>query len=326
MHSSALSLDIRRIITDSDLDGVVTAAILKRHWPHAEVIFGHPGELRAGVLDGLIDNFTAICDLPRHSKCGLNIDHHQSNKPRDNLNFDGIVIWENSPSAARIAYDLLHEAVDLEDLTELLLWVDKIDSGQITKDEYLSEEPVLLLGKIIGIDLDINLHILTAVKNGESVESILSKEELVPYLIEIQDNKIGIEDIIEKTMEIVNRLAIVRFEGSGVRSNGYHVTAKAGGDCDACIIIHGDIGGTFTEEGGYPVSASFYTNSFLHNEGGIYDLTQMAKRFDPDGGGHSNACGCRIKPIKNGIIENRDLNVSDIEKNIYEWISMWNDK
>ncbi|MGY8702734.1 MAG: hypothetical protein ACKVGY_00200, partial [Candidatus Poseidoniales archaeon] len=231
-----------------------------------------------------------------------------------------------SPSAARIAYDLLHEAVDLEDLTELLLWVDKIDSGQITKDEYLSEEPVLLLGKIIGIDLDINLHILTAVKNGESVESILSKEELVPYLIEIQDNKIRIKDIIEKTMEIVNRLAIVRFEGSGVRSNGYHVTAKAGGDCDACIIIHGDIGGTFTEEGGYPVSASFYTNSFLHNEGGIYDLTQMAKRFDPDGGGHSNACGCRIKPIKNGIIENRDLNVSDIEKNIYEWISMWNDK
>ena len=148
----------------------------------------------------------------------------------------------------------------------------------------------------------------------------------MPYLIEIQDNKIRIKDIIEKTMEIVNRLAIVRFEGSGVRSNGYHVTAKAGGDCDACIIIHGDIGGTFTEEGGYPVSASFYTNSFLHNEGGIYDLTQMAKRFDPDGGGHSNACGCRIKPIKNGIIENRDLNVSDIEKNIYEWISMWNDK
>ena len=32
------------------------------------------------------------------------------------------------------------EDVDLEDLTELLLWVDKIDSGQITKDEYLSNK------------------------------------------------------------------------------------------------------------------------------------------------------------------------------------------
>ncbi len=34
----------------------------------------------------------------------------------------------------------------------------------------------------------------------------------------------------------------------------------------------------------------------------------------------------KIEKLKNGIIENRDLNVSDIEKNIYEWISMWNDK
>lgn len=47
MYTKALNLDIEKIITDSDLDGVVTAAILKRWWPDAEVIFGHPGNLRA---------------------------------------------------------------------------------------------------------------------------------------------------------------------------------------------------------------------------------------------------------------------------------------
>ena len=36
-------LEIRRIITDSDLDGVVTGAILRRWWTDADVIFGHPG-------------------------------------------------------------------------------------------------------------------------------------------------------------------------------------------------------------------------------------------------------------------------------------------
>ena len=55
MVSEALSLDIRRIVTDSDLDGVVTGAILRRWWPDAEIIFGHPGELRAGLLDHCID-------------------------------------------------------------------------------------------------------------------------------------------------------------------------------------------------------------------------------------------------------------------------------
>ena len=37
MVSEALSLDIRRIVTDSDLDGVVTGAILRRWWPDAEI-------------------------------------------------------------------------------------------------------------------------------------------------------------------------------------------------------------------------------------------------------------------------------------------------
>ena len=54
MVSEALSLDIRRIVTDSDLDGVVTGAILRRWWPDAEIVFGHPGELRAGLLDDCI--------------------------------------------------------------------------------------------------------------------------------------------------------------------------------------------------------------------------------------------------------------------------------
>ncbi len=47
MVVGALSLEINQIVTDSDLDGVVTAAILKRYWPDAEVFFGHPGEIRA---------------------------------------------------------------------------------------------------------------------------------------------------------------------------------------------------------------------------------------------------------------------------------------
>ena len=60
IYSKALTLDIKKIITDSDLDGVVTAAILKRWWPKAEVIFGHPGNLRAGMMDDLIDRNTCL--------------------------------------------------------------------------------------------------------------------------------------------------------------------------------------------------------------------------------------------------------------------------
>ena len=135
MHPS--NLEIRRIVTDSDLDGVVTAAILGRWWANAEVIFGHPGELRAGLFDDLIDEWTAVCDLPMHPKCGLSIDHHQSNRPVDNES-RAMVVWKDAPSAARIAYELFHEIIDLSDLEDLLDWVDKLDSGSISHEEFLS--------------------------------------------------------------------------------------------------------------------------------------------------------------------------------------------
>jgi len=141
-------LEIRRIVTDSDLDGVVTGAILRRWWADAEVIFGHPGELRAGVFDEVIDRWTAVCDLPMHRNCGLSIDHHQSNRPEGD-DGDSMIIWKESPSAARIAYDVFSDRIDLSDFEDLLGWVDKLDSGAISHEEYLSDSPVLWLSRVI---------------------------------------------------------------------------------------------------------------------------------------------------------------------------------
>ena len=69
----------------------------------------------------------------------------------------------------------------------------------------------------------------------------------------------------------------------------------------------------------------YFYNSFLHKQGGIYDLTKLATRFDLEGGGHANACGCRIKAIKNGKANDNNVQLDDIEKNIEEWIRMWSE-
>ena len=182
MYKKILSLDIKRIITDTDLDGVVTGAILNRYWKDAEIIFTQAGLLRSGELDEKIDIYTAICDLPYRAKCGLNIDHHQSNKPSLNLDIEGIIAWEDSPSASRIAYNIVSTELDLSDLDELLVWVDKFDSGNISKEEYLSENNILWLGRIIADDPKIALHILKLLKDGLSVNTILKDDVIVPIL------------------------------------------------------------------------------------------------------------------------------------------------
>ena len=315
-------LEIRRIVTDGDLDGVVTGAILRRWWPDAEVIFGHPGELRAGVFDDVIDRWTAVCDLPMHPSCGLSIDHHQSNKPDEGFG-KSMIIWRESPSAARIAYDIFSERVDLSDFENLLEWVDKLDSGAISHEEYLSDNPILWLSRVIDAGSSIAMNVLKFLQDGVPVDQILADSKISDVVIEKKDEMGALVSAIREGMRIEDRMAIVRLEGTGIRSNGYQVTAMAGNECDACMVIHGDLGAKFGDGERYPVSASFYTNSFLHRSGGIYDLTALATRFDTDGGGHANACGCRIKPIDGMVVADRSVSEEDISRNIAAWLMMW---
>ena len=323
MGPSPLDLDIRRIVTDSDLDGVVTAAILRRWWPEAAVVFGHPGELRAGLLDDCIDRWTAVCDLPRHPDCGLSIDHHQSNAPSENSSPSTTTVWRDTPSAARIAYELVSEQMDLSDLDDLLVWVDKIDSGGITREEYLSDHPAIWLGRVIDVGEGTAMSVLESLQRGEDTEAILCEANIAVRLTERRAQRVVLSEAILERVYVDDRLAIARLDDLGMRSNGYHVTALVGDACDACVIVHGNVGAIFGEEGRYPVSASFYTNSFLHPEGGICDLTRLATRFDPDGGGHANACGCRIQPLKDGERDSRKVVESDIETNLAAWLGMW---
>ena len=95
----------------------------------------------------------------------------------------------------------------------------------------------------------------------------------------------------------------------------------------SCMIIHGHVDGKIGDQGRWPLSASFYTNSFVHEEGGIFDLTRLACAFDIDGGGHANACGCRIQPLsEEGAIEARAVTVGDIQRNIDAWLADWSSR
>ena len=92
------------------------------------------------------------------------------------------------------------------------------------------------------------------------------------------------------------------------------------------MIIHG-YSDTEGDEEKWPLSASFYSNSFLHVNGGLFDLTRLATAFDLDGGGHANACGCRIQPLSDfGQLESRDVSHDDVERNIEAWMSKWSQR
>ena len=308
-----------RIIADSDLDGLCAAAVLKSFNPDAEVIFSHAALVRSGKIDDLITKSTAMVDLPFHPNCGWYLDHHQTNRPtndeeKDFIASGGICNWEASPSAARVAYDLLSKSIDLSHLEEIMPIVDALDSGKISLEEFLADSPVLQLSRTLSLrEEEYMQKVLELFASKKSISEILSDEDVSNHISRVVKQRKQIEDYISNNTEIIDRLAVCRLDNSGFHSNGYLVTAWAGDRADACCIIHGYQDGSLEDPRRPPLSASFYANSFLENGQDRYDLSRMATALDPSGGGHVNACGCRIQH-------------PGLKSNLEHWLEMWTNR
>jgi len=118
-----------RVITHTDLDGVFSAVLLNEVEEVYDIKFLDPNTIQNKKIE--ITKEGIIADLPYDKRCGMWFDHHESSKP-ENQNFKGS--WKLAPSAARVIYDY-YENPYLEKYSKILLEVDRIDSGKITKED-----------------------------------------------------------------------------------------------------------------------------------------------------------------------------------------------
>ena len=100
------------------------------------------------------------------------------------------------------------------------------------------------------------------------------------------------------------------------------MTALAGSEAIACCVIHGYMDGTIEDVNRPALGASFYANSFRGVDN-PYDLSILATLLDDTGGGHANACGCRIQPSDGS---ERKLSQGDKESNLERWLEKWSNR
>ncbi len=317
---------IVRVVADSDLDGLMAAAVLKASKPEIEVHFAHPALLRSGNLDHLIDRQTAICDLPFHEDCGLYLDHHLTNRPTPAQETDfekagGICHWRDTPSAARAAFDLMKDELDLSHLEEVMPIVDALDSGGISLEEFMEDGPIIRLSRSLSMsDPEHMQQVMQQFASGLNLDAILESHKT--RLDGLKQERETMAKIVRDSTKIIDGLAICDLSETGHRSNGYLVTALAGSEALACCVIHGYMDGSIEDVNRPALGASFYANSF-RGESNPYDLSILATLLDETGGGHANACGCRIQPSDGS---NRKLIQGDKESNLEKWLEMWSNR
>ena len=279
-----------RIVADSDMDGLFGAAVLKAFRPEAAVTFTHAAALRAGLVDEVIGRDTVLVDLPFHPACGWFVDHHLTNRPNDDeaqmFKADGgTQHWEATPSAARLAYELLAEITDMDHLAPMMPVVDALDSGGISKEDFLADGPLLQLARTCtSRDPDYMLHLVNLLANGASFEVLLADPVVHARCQQVAAERAAAQRHVEENTTVHDRLAVCRMDETSLRSNGYLVTAWVGEAADACCIVHGYADGHLETPDRPPLGASFYANSFLPGGQGRYDLSRMATSLDPTGG------------------------------------------
>ena len=135
-----------RLITRSDFDGLACGALLEALGLIDEWLFVHPKDIQDGIIEATKNDIVA--NVPYIQGCGLWFDHHSSEEERLGRNFTFEGVSKKSPSCARVVYDYYGGDEKLGKFAEMVSYVDKVDSANLTADEIMNPSGWVLLGFI----------------------------------------------------------------------------------------------------------------------------------------------------------------------------------
>ena len=205
-----------RLVTRSDMDGLVCAVILKQLNLIDEIKFVHPKDMQDGTIT--ITENDIITNLPYVKVAHLVFDHHESESIR-NGKADNYIIIPDAPSAARVVYDYYSKGNDLSMIREdMMVAVDKADAAQFTKEDILNPKGWELLSFLMDSRTGL----------GRFRDFRISNYELMMDLIDYCHDH-GIEDIM-KLPDVEERVNLF---------NKYSTEFKD--QIERCSTIHGNL-------------------------------------------------------------------------------------
>jgi nanoRNase/pAp phosphatase (c-di-AMP/oligoRNAs hydrolase) len=136
-----------RLLTRSDFDGLACGALLLYLQMIDDWKFVHPKDIQDGLVD--VTDKDILANIPYVKGCKLWFDHHSSETERlgTRTYFEGVS--RVAPSCARVIYDYYGGDAKLGRFARMIEYVDKVDSGNLTRDEILDPKGWVLLGFVM---------------------------------------------------------------------------------------------------------------------------------------------------------------------------------
>ncbi|HJS94567.1 MAG TPA: exopolyphosphatase [Solirubrobacteraceae bacterium] len=145
MPIPAFSLDrTYRLVTRSDFDGLVCAALLQELGLLHDMLFVHPKDVQDGKVE--LNEHDITTNLPYRPEVALSFDHHSSEQRRVVGERDNRVMTADADSAARVVYDYFGGAERFPNVSaEMMEAVDRADAAQLSIEDILDPQGWILL-------------------------------------------------------------------------------------------------------------------------------------------------------------------------------------
>jgi nanoRNase/pAp phosphatase (c-di-AMP/oligoRNAs hydrolase) len=145
MPTPALALNrTYRLVTRSDFDGLVCAALLQELGLLHDILFVHPKDVQDGKVE--LNEHDITTNLPYRPEVALSFDHHSSEQRRVVGERDNRVMTADADSAARVVYDYFGGVERFPNVSiEMMEAVDRADAAQLSIEDILDPQGWILL-------------------------------------------------------------------------------------------------------------------------------------------------------------------------------------
>lgn len=299
----------RRIITNSDLDALVSAVLLKRVEPVGAVKFLPHERIKDGTFRATEEDI--VVNMPYIKGCGLWFDHHASNDCPEQ--FDG-AYDPDAPSAARVVhtyYEKRDRGDAFDGLGDLLYETDRVDSAQFEPDDIRHPTGAVLLSFLIDSHplrdetVSENQLMISLLDEGDP-QLVLDHPVFHPraeqFLDRLELSKQSLRDHLDREGEMMT----IDFRSLGPEQqqlcNNKFLPYVIHPDCHTLIRVKN------LNEDRVKINLGF--NMFLPEEQCPVHYGHLLKQFG--GGGHEKAAGCSV------LREESDRALDRIKKAIRE--------
>lgn len=210
-----------RLITRSDMDGLVCAVLLRELGVIDDISFAHPKDMQDGLID--VDEDVITTNLPYVEGVYMAFDHHASEMSRVKNHPENHIIDAKAPSAARVVYNYFGGAEAFPNIEEEMMEaVDKADSAAFSKEDILDPSGWELLSFImdartgLGRFRDFNISnyqlmmkLIDTVRQHKSIDEILDMPDVKERVDLYNAHSAKFREQIERCARVENNLVVL---------------------------------------------------------------------------------------------------------------------